>query len=211
MPPTDFSDLRSTLRAARTVRVSGRVVRACGTMLQVRGLSAHIGELCRLSGDDAGQELFAEVVGLQDEDALLMPLGSLQGVSTRTRVETCGTSQTVRVDASVIGRVLDASGHPIDGGAALDCATLRTADRASPASAAPRAGHALLRDRRARHRHAAHRRRRSAPRNFRRGRRRQEHAARHAGAALRRRRQRDRTDRRARPRDPGVHRGQPAG
>ena len=123
MPPTDFSDLRSTLRATRTVRVSGRVVRACGTMLQVRGLSVHIGELCRLSGDDAGQELFAEVVGLQDEDALLMPLGSLQGVSTRTRVETCGTSQTVRVDASVIGRVLDASGHPIDGGVALDCAT----------------------------------------------------------------------------------------
>jgi type III secretion protein N (ATPase) len=123
MRPADFSDLRSTLRATRTVRVSGRVVRACGTMLQVRGLSAHIGELCRLSGDDAGQELFAEVVGLLDEDALLMPLGSLQGVSTRTRVETCGTSQTIRVDASLIGRVLDASGHPIDGGAALDCAT----------------------------------------------------------------------------------------
>lgn len=122
MTTADFASLRSTVRATRTVRVSGRVVRACGTMLQVRGLSARIGELCRLSSDDQDQELFAEVVGLQDEDALLMPLGSLQGVSTRTRVETCGTAQSVRVDASLIGRVLDASGCAIDGGAPLRCA-----------------------------------------------------------------------------------------
>jgi type III secretion protein N (ATPase) len=117
----DFSALRANVRTSRTVRISGRVTRACGTVLQVRGLSARIGELCRLSNDGDDAELLAEVVGLQDDDALLMPLGSLQGVSTRTRVETCGTTQAVQVDETMIGRVLDASGHPIDGGAALTC------------------------------------------------------------------------------------------
>jgi type III secretion protein N (ATPase) len=123
MTNLDFSQLRANVRAARTVRVSGRVVRACGTMLQVRGLAARIGELCRLSNDDDGHELLAEVVGLADEDALLMPLGSLQGISARTRVENCGTTQSIAVGESLIGRVLDGSGQPIDDGPPLACGT----------------------------------------------------------------------------------------
>jgi ATP synthase in type III secretion protein N len=119
----DFGKLRVNLRATRTVKVSGRVVRACGTMLQVRGLSLHIGELCRLCDEDSDRELLAEVVGLEDQDALLMPLGSLQGVSPRMRVEPCGTTQSIRVDESMIGRVLDASGQALDGGAPLVCRT----------------------------------------------------------------------------------------
>jgi type III secretion protein N (ATPase) len=115
-PAADFSKLRASLRATRTVRSSGRVIRACGTVLQVRGLSVSIGEMCRLFDDDADWELLAEVVGLQDQDALLMPLGNIQGISSKTRVEACGTTQTVRVDESMIGRVLDASGQPIDDG-----------------------------------------------------------------------------------------------
>jgi type III secretion protein N (ATPase) len=119
----DFAQLRASLRAARTVRVSGRVARACGTMVQVRGLSARIGELCRLYNEGETAELLAEVVGVQDEDVLLMPLGDLQGIGARTRVETCGTAQGVHVDETMIGRVLGPSGAALDGGAALDCHT----------------------------------------------------------------------------------------
>lgn len=113
MTSLDIAELRSSLRSTSTVRSSGRVVRACGTMLEVTGLSARIGELCRLQDDRT--ELLAEVVGLVEDRALLMPLGNLHGISTRTRVETCGTTQTVRVGDAMIGRVLDASGVPLDG------------------------------------------------------------------------------------------------
>ena len=101
----DWSQLRSEVRSARTVRTSGRIVRACGTVLQVRGLATRIGEICRLC-DDGGLELFAEVVGLVDEDALLMPLGSLQGMSMRTRVEPSGLEQTVNVGDDMLGQCL---------------------------------------------------------------------------------------------------------
>lgn len=117
MTPLDIAQLRASLRSSSTVRSSGRVVRACGTMLEVTGLSARIGELCRLQ--DGSAELLAEVIGLREDRALLMPLGDLQGISLRTRVETCGTTQTVRVGDAMIGRVLDASGAPLDGGMAL--------------------------------------------------------------------------------------------
>ena len=121
MTTLDLPQLRAKLQAARTIKVSGRVVRACGTMLQVRGLSARIGELCRLSNDEDRWELTAEVVGLLENDALLMPLGNLQGVSTVTRVVTCGTTQYVRVGDSMRGRVLDSMAHPIDGLGELLC------------------------------------------------------------------------------------------
>lgn len=117
MTALDIAELRSSLRSTSTVRSSGRVVRACGTMLEVTGLSARIGELCRLQDERA--ELLAEVVGLREDRALLMPLGSLHGISTRTKVETCGTTQTINVGDAMIGRVLDASGMPLDSGPAL--------------------------------------------------------------------------------------------
>jgi ATP synthase in type III secretion protein N len=117
----DIAELRSSLRSTSTVRSSGRVVRACGTLLEVSGLAARIGELCRLQDDRT--ELLAEVVGLTEDRALLMPLGSLHGISTRTRVDTCGTTQAVRVSDAMIGRVLDASGAPLDSSTALACTT----------------------------------------------------------------------------------------
>jgi ATP synthase in type III secretion protein N len=123
MTTVDFSRLRATVRTARTARASGRVVRACGTLLQARGVQARIGELCRLCSDDDGRELLAEVVGVEDDAVLLMPLGGLHGISARTRVETCGTAQSVLAGEAMLGRVLDPAAMPIDGRGDMKCAT----------------------------------------------------------------------------------------
>jgi type III secretion protein N (ATPase) len=100
-------------------------------MLQVRGVQARIGELCRLTGDGDGSELLAEVVGVEDDTVLLMPLGGLQGISSRTRVETCGTVQSVLVGDAMLGRVLDPAALPIDGRGTMH-ATTRVPLLASP-------------------------------------------------------------------------------
>ncbi len=123
MSTVDFSQLRASVRAIRTARTSGRVVKACGTLLQVRGVEARIGELCRLCNEDDGRELLAEVVGVAEDAVLLMPLGGLQGISARTRVETCGTTQSVLAGEAMLGRVLDPAALPIDGAGDLKCET----------------------------------------------------------------------------------------
>jgi type III secretion protein N (ATPase) len=121
MSAVDFTRLRESLNGTRTVRTHGRVVRACGTMLQVRGVSARIGELCRLRNDDGSPDIPAEVVGLQGDDVLLMPLGSLQGISGRTQVEACGSGQLLDVGEAMLGRVLDPAGLPIDDAGEISC------------------------------------------------------------------------------------------
>jgi type III secretion protein N (ATPase) len=106
--------LRDVVSSTRTLAERGRVVRAVGTLLRVSGISARIGQQCRIS-DASGLALRAEVVGLVEGDALLVPLGSLEGVAADARVEIVGERPEVGFGPGLLGRVLDAHGQPLDG------------------------------------------------------------------------------------------------
>jgi type III secretion protein N (ATPase) len=54
-------------------------------------------------------------VGLVEGDALLVPLGSLEGVAADARVEIVGERPEVGFGPGLLGRVLDAHGQPLDG------------------------------------------------------------------------------------------------
>ncbi len=109
--------LGERLRRADTLVRSGRVVRACGTLLEVSGLNLAVGDLCRLHRE--GWQLDAEVVGLAPRTALLMPLGDLQGLASDARVVALGTGHSVGAGEALLGRVIDADGVPCDGGGPL--------------------------------------------------------------------------------------------
>lgn len=92
----------------------GRVVACNGLVLESRGPSASLGELCAV--EVAGHDpLDAQVIGFRDECVLLMPFGDPQGVSAGTRVRAIGGRREVPVGKAMLGRVVDALGHAIDG------------------------------------------------------------------------------------------------
>jgi len=62
----------------------------------------------------------AEVVGFDEDDATLMPLGSAEGVGPDDRVEPTGEPLSIRCSEQLLGRVLDGLGQPIDGGAPIE-------------------------------------------------------------------------------------------
>lgn len=95
--------------------VTGRVVDAIGTLLRVSGVDVSVGELCLLRGPSLRLPRYAEVVGLARDQALLMPLGPLQGISAGTQVIPMGHGISVRVGDHLLGRVIDAMGQPLDG------------------------------------------------------------------------------------------------
>jgi type III secretion protein N (ATPase) len=66
----------------------------------------------------SGTLLLAEVVGIGRGMTLLTPLGTLQGLSAQTEVVSKGSQATVGAGASLLGRILDAQGNPVDGGPA---------------------------------------------------------------------------------------------
>lgn len=127
---TSVLDTRSLLRSLQTTRTlaaEGRVVQAAGTMIRATGVQARIGQTCRvfdptleggLGGDTAG--LLAEVVGFHGAEAILAPLGPLQGLPAGAAVAVCAEEARLPCGEGLLGRVIDAFARPLDGRGALD-------------------------------------------------------------------------------------------
>lgn len=106
--------LRQAAAVAPRVEEVGIVHEAIGTVLKARGLQASVGEVCRLSDPASGGRMFAEVVGFSGSSAILMPFGDLTGLSTATEARPTGMRHMVPVGDSMLGRILDGFGAPLD-------------------------------------------------------------------------------------------------
>lgn len=110
----DFNELLSKVNSANTIKQTGKVKKVVGLTIEVEGLQAFVGELCRIIAGD-GREVLAEVVGFQDNSILLMPLGELTGVAPGSEVEATNKVLTVKVGFDLLGKVLDGLGRGLDG------------------------------------------------------------------------------------------------
>lgn len=109
-------------RVALTPRFDryGRVTRVVGLVIEATGLDVGVGELCRVTSLTDDRSILAEVVGFQENNVILMPLGELDGLHAGSFVQPLGRSFGVDVGPSLLGRVLNGLGHPIDGLGPLD-------------------------------------------------------------------------------------------
>lgn len=100
----------SMRRASRPERF-GTVAGVQGLSIQVRGLPGRIGDVLLL-GEDRRR---AEVVAVSPGVLTAMPLDRVDALAAGVPVVSTGESMRVPVGASLLGRVLDATGAPIDG------------------------------------------------------------------------------------------------
>jgi len=114
-PLLDHS-LLDVLQVMQPVVARGRVVQAFGTTVRVSGLRVHIGQQCliRDPAHPQAEPLRAEVVGLREHEAILVPLGHMLGVSMGAEVEIIERGALVPVGSALLGRVINAFGEPFD-------------------------------------------------------------------------------------------------
>ncbi|MBF0852441.1 FliI/YscN family ATPase [Gluconobacter wancherniae] len=124
--------LRSRAAGIDTHPMQGRVVSATGTIIRAILPNVAVGDLCRLQNHDRDWSLDAEVVGLDGNEVLMTPMGSLEGVSVDTEVVTTGGRRNFPVGERLLGRVLDALGTPIDGLGPLEAGPSRFVQAAPP-------------------------------------------------------------------------------
>jgi type III secretion protein N (ATPase) len=103
----------AALDRAAPLRLAGRLTQASGLALEAAMAGVRLGDLVEVARP--GRPLLAEVVGLREERAVLLPLGDPTGVGIDAEVGARGASLTVGVGEGLLGRVLDGLGHPIDG------------------------------------------------------------------------------------------------
>jgi FliI/YscN family ATPase len=96
-----------------TTPLQGRVLRVVGLLIESEGPRARLGEVCDIISSDA--ILPAQVVGFRDGTLLAIPLGDTTGVQPGDRVTARGQASLVGVGQSLLGRVVDALGKPLDG------------------------------------------------------------------------------------------------
>ncbi|MFK8067897.1 MAG: FliI/YscN family ATPase [Gammaproteobacteria bacterium] len=95
-------------------RPKGRVTQVSGTVIKAIIPQTGMGEICLLRNPGDSKGLRAEVVGFENEIALLMPMDDVNGVSSSTEVITSGLDDTIGVGMELKGRILDAYANPID-------------------------------------------------------------------------------------------------
>ena len=107
-------ELRTRLQGRSMVQFTGRVVHAVGTSLRVSGLPVRIGQRCEIHDRISDTLVLADVVGINNGDAVLVPLGGLQGVAVESTVRIVSESATVPVGEALYGRVIDGFGQVLD-------------------------------------------------------------------------------------------------
>ena len=95
------------------------MVQAYGTAVRVTGIQAKIGQQCFISSKDSNG-VFADVVGLIEGQAILLPLGSLHGIEQNAEVTVVAESPVARFGSNLIGRVIDGVGNTLDYGAQIE-------------------------------------------------------------------------------------------
>lgn len=98
----------------------GRLAALHGQYCEVSGFPYPLGTGTRMqttSGDFAE----GEVVGFQGNCAIIQPLGDVGSIASGAAVYADGRHDMIHVGDELLGRVIDARGRPLDGGAAPHC------------------------------------------------------------------------------------------
>jgi flagellum-specific ATP synthase len=99
--------------------VEGVLTRMVGLTLEAMGCQAPVGARCYVLTPD-GKRIEAEVVGFSGEKTYLMPTGDIRGLTPNAPVVPLQAISEARVGMGLLGRVLDASGRPLDGKGPVD-------------------------------------------------------------------------------------------
>jgi len=106
---------RVCLDALDPIQAYGRVTQVVGLVVEASGPACRLGAVCDIITCEGERRLAAEAMGFRNNRVLLMPLEEIRGIAPGCRVVTRQEQSTVRVGRSLLGRVVDGIGAPIDG------------------------------------------------------------------------------------------------
>ena len=129
-----LSNCTEILKEVDTLEIAGRVTKVTGLVIEVSGIFLPIGSICSIPMQD-GRKIEAEVVGFDNGRLFLMPQSGIDGIGPHAMVfvktvplalslhhakdlsakSPMGSISQFPVGKALLGRVLDATGEPLDG------------------------------------------------------------------------------------------------
>lgn len=128
----DFEKAINLVENCTTIKASGKVVRVVGLTIESEGPMVHLGEHCFIKVLSTNTKIDAEVVGFNNDRVLLMPLGEMKGIGHGCEVIPSGRRLSIPVGESLLGRVLDGLGNPLDKKGPIEMEKYVTIDNEAP-------------------------------------------------------------------------------
>ena len=120
MPLIDIEKYLQVVETTEMMKVIGKVIQVVGLIIEAQVQGVSVGELCNIEVEgEHPRKVEAEVVGFKEGKVLMMPLGSIAGISPGNKVMGSGHALQVMVGDMLLGRVLDGLGRPMDGKGAI--------------------------------------------------------------------------------------------
>ncbi len=117
----NLSHCIDTVQNSELISIRGRVSQVIGMVIESDGPGIPVGSMCEVDIYKGRSRIPAEVVGFRDGKALLMPLGEMRGVEPGALIRMVGGQSMVPVGNSLLGRILDGLGNPMDGKGPIIC------------------------------------------------------------------------------------------
>jgi flagellum-specific ATP synthase len=111
----DLNSFNRELKTYDSYRNMGKIEKIIGMTIEASGPTCNIGDVCRIFSKDMHTHVFAEVVGFNSDNVLLMPYTDIEGIGPGSIVDNTGEQLMVKTGESLIGRIIDTMGNPIDG------------------------------------------------------------------------------------------------
>lgn len=106
--------LLKAVKPKTKIILTGRVTKIAGLVVEADGPLISIGSRCTIR-TVTGTDIYAEIIGFRDDRVVLMPYGENEGIAPGSIVSEVSDGNKVFVGESLLGRVLDGFGNPMDG------------------------------------------------------------------------------------------------
>lgn len=109
-----FSQLPELIQKAETVSYIGKIENVIGMAMESSGNRASIGDIALVYNEETHKQIPVEVVGFKNDKIQFMAYDNMSGVASGSFVRNTKRRLKIPVGEFLRGRVIDATGHPID-------------------------------------------------------------------------------------------------
>ncbi|MBM4165817.1 MAG: FliI/YscN family ATPase [Ignavibacteria bacterium] len=116
----------SRLKNVDLLKVNGRVSQVIGLVIESVGPNCSLGEVCVVKSHDGEDLCYSEVVGFKENRVLSMVLGGTSRISPGSEIVASGKTFSIPVGKSLLGRIIDGLGRPMDKKGPIEGEEMRT-------------------------------------------------------------------------------------
>jgi type III secretion system ATPase, FliI/YscN (EC 3.6.3.15) len=119
----NLKEYNGLLKSVDRFIIKGKLTKAVGLVLEVKHPVLSIGKICKIqSKNQAKREcVLAEVIGFNNDKAILMPYGDISGINLESEVILLDEEEKFPAGPELKGRVLDPFGNPLDDKGKITC------------------------------------------------------------------------------------------